>query len=252
MYDLPMNFTYGVIEQHRVVRGGEKPDDVPGLNPGHHHMHEWYLFSDLTRPDTQRVGSPTVRVFNPAFSSLSLNVNSGRTGSGYTQERLVAWLEGQEWWRRNNGRDHVIVAGDPNALKRVMDRVKKAVLLVGDLGRLRADQGSLVKDVSIPCSHRIDVYEGMLGRDLLFKLLENEDDVVIIKHGTRSTENRRAAKEAMHTSKFCLHPGGDTPPACRLFDYIGSLCIPVTVSDGVELTFRRCYRLQKFLCILEE
>ena len=87
---------------------------------------------------------------------------------------------------------------------------------------------------------------------MLFKLLENEDDVVIIKHGTRSTENRRAAKEAMHTSKFCLHPGGDTPPACRLFDYIGSLCIPVTVSDGVELTFRRCYRLQKFLCILEE
>lgn len=22
----------------------------------------------------------------------------------------MAWLEGQEWWRRNNGRDHVIVA----------------------------------------------------------------------------------------------------------------------------------------------
>lgn len=174
MYDLPTNFTYG------IARGGEKADDVTGLKyPGHHHMHEWYLFSDLTRPEIQRVGSPIVRVFDPAeadlfyvsaFSSLSLIVNSGRpdnSGSGYSnkemQESLVGWLESQEWWRRNNGRDHVIVAGDPNALKRVMDRVKNAVLLVADFGRLRADQGSLVKDVIIPYSHRIDAYEGELG-----------------------------------------------------------------------------------------
>ena len=57
----------------------------------------------------------------------------------------------------------MIVAGDPNALKRVMDRVKNAVLLVTDFDRLRADQGSLVKDVIIPYSHRIDAYEGELG-----------------------------------------------------------------------------------------
>jgi len=37
-----------------------------------------------------------------------------------------------------------------------MDRVKNAVLLVADLDRLRADQGSLVKDVIVPCSHRTD------------------------------------------------------------------------------------------------
>lgn len=130
-----------------------------------------------------------------------------------------------------------------------MDRVKNAVLLVADLGRLRADQGSLVKDVIIPCSHRTDAFEGVLGvtkrntllffmgnrkdggrvRDLLLKLFENEDDVVIIKHGTQSRENRSAAKQGMHTSKFCLLPAGDTPPACRLFDFIASLCIPVIV-----------------------
>lgn len=184
MYDLPRRFTYGVIEQHAIVRGGiKKPvDDVTKLKyPGHQHMHEWYLLSDLTRPEIERVGSPIVRVFDPveadlfyvsAFSSLSLIVNSGRPGSGsgssyYSdeamQESLVGWLERQEWWRRNNGRDHVIVAGDPNALKRVMDRVKNAVLLVADFGRLRGDQGSLVKDVIIPYSHRIDAYEGELG-----------------------------------------------------------------------------------------
>uniref|UniRef100_A0A1J3E2Q6 Putative arabinosyltransferase ARAD2 n=1 Tax=Noccaea caerulescens TaxID=107243 RepID=A0A1J3E2Q6_NOCCA len=291
MYDLPTNFTYGVIEQHGIARGGEKSDDVTGLKyPGHQHMHEWYLRSDLTRPEIERVGSPIVRVFDPveadlfyvsAFSSLGLIVKSGRPGSGsgssyYSdeamQESLVGWLESQEWWRRNNGRDHVIVAGDPNALKRVMDRVKNAVLLVADFGRLRGDQGSLVKDVIIPYSHRIDAYEGELGvkkrnntllffmgnryrknggrvRDLLFKLLEKEDDVVI-KHGTQSRENRRAAKQGMHTSKFCLHPAGDTPSACRLFDSIASLCVPVIVSDGIELPFEDVVDYRKFSVFL--
>ncbi|KAG7536392.1 Exostosin-like [Arabidopsis suecica] len=281
MYDLPTNFTYGVIEKH----GGEKSDDVSGLKyPGHQHMHEWYLYSDLTRPEIERVGSPIVRVFDPseadlffvaAFSSLSLIVNSGRPRFGYSdevmQESLVSWLEGQEWWRRNNGRDHVIVAGDPNALNRVMDRVKNAVLLVTNFGRLRADQGSLVKDVIIPYSHRIDAYEGDLGvkqrnnllfiidnryckdggkvRDLVFKLLENEDDVVI-KHGTQSRENRRAVKQGMHTSKFCLHLAGDTPSAFRVFDAIASLCVPVIVSDGIELPFEDVIDYRKFSIFL--
>ncbi|XP_021732673.1 probable arabinosyltransferase ARAD1 isoform X2 [Chenopodium quinoa] len=73
-------------------------------------------------------------------------------------------------------------------------------------------------------------------RDVLFEILENEDDVVI-KHGAQSRESRRAAKQGMHTSRFCLHPAGDTPFACRLFDAIVSLCIPVIISDHIELPF---------------
>ncbi|XWS40455.1 hypothetical protein CRYUN_Cryun18bG0141800 [Craigia yunnanensis] len=168
------------------------------------------------------------------------------------QEQLVEWLKGQEYWKRNNGWDHVIIAGDPNALYRVVDRVKTAVLLVSDFGRLRPDQGSLVKDVIIPYSHRISSYPGDFGvqerktllffmgnryrkeggkiRDLLFQILEKEEDV-IIKCRTKSRENRRAASRGMHTSKFCLNPAGNTPSACRLFDSIVSLCVPVIVSD---------------------
>lgn len=41
----------------------------------------------------------------------------------------------------------------------------------------------------------------------------------------------------MHSSKFCLHPAGDTPSACRLFDALVSLCVPVIVSDYIELPF---------------
>ena len=71
---------------------------------------------------------------------------------------------------------------------------------------------------------------------MLFQLLENEEGV-IIKHGAQSRESRRAATQGMHTSKFCLHPAGDTPSACRLFDAIVSLCVPVIVSDYIELPF---------------
>ncbi|XWS55378.1 hypothetical protein CRYUN_Cryun10bG0169200 [Craigia yunnanensis] len=289
MYDLPHKFTYGIIQHHGLARGGSPVADVTTLNyPGHQHMHEWFLFSDLARPQPDRLGSPIIKVtdpeeadlfYVPVFSSLSLIVNAGRppgTGSGYSdeemQEQLVEWLKEQEYWKRNNGWDHVIIAGDPNALYRVVDRVKTAVLLVSDFGRLRPDQGSLVKDVIIPYSHRISAYTGDFGvqerktllffmgnryrkeggkiRDLLFQILEKEEDVVI-KHGTQSRENRRAASRGMHTSKFCLNPAGDTPSACRLFDSIISLCVPVIVSDSIELPFEDIIDYNKFAVFVE-
>lgn len=152
----------------------------------------------------------------------------------------------------------MFICQDPNALYKVIDRIKNGVLLLSDFGRLRPDQGSLVKDIILPYSHRINPYKGDVGienrksllffmgnryrkeggkiRDILFQILENEDDV-IIKHGAQSRESRRAATQGMHTSKFCLHPAGDTPSACRLFDAIVSLCVPVIVSDQIELPF---------------
>ncbi|XP_061360419.1 probable arabinosyltransferase ARAD1 isoform X2 [Gastrolobium bilobum] len=292
LHDLPRRFTYGVIAGHSAARGRRisEDDDVSSLKyPGHQHMGEWYLFSDLIRPESERVGSPVTRVMDPDeadlfyvpfFSSLSLIVNTARSADGSgpvysdeeNQEALVEWLEEQEHWRRNNGRDHVFIASDPNALGRVMDLVRNSVLLVADFGRLRGDQGSLVKDVVVPYSHRIRTYEGDIGlhnrntllffmgnryrkeggkiRDVLFQILENEEDV-IIKHGTQSTESRRAASHGMHTSKFCLHPAGDTPSACRLFDAIVSLCVPVVVSDSIELPFEDIIDYRKIAIFVE-
>ncbi|KAK7290036.1 hypothetical protein RIF29_04157 [Crotalaria pallida] len=293
LHDLPRRFTYGVIAARSASRGGRPftdDDDISSLQyPGHQHMAEWYLFKDLDRPESERIGSPVTRVMDPDeadlfyvpfFSSLSLTANTVRPkdGSGLfysdpeNQEALVEWLEGQEYWRRNKGRDHVIIASDPNAMWRVLDRVKNSVLLVSDFGRLKEDQGSLVKDVVVPYSHRIRSYDGDVGlenrntllffmgnrfrkeggkiRDTLFKILENEEDV-IIKHGTQSTESRRAASHGMHTSKFCLHPAGDTPSACRLFDAIVSLCVPVVVSDYIELPFEDVIDYRKIAIFVE-
>ncbi|PQQ12272.1 putative arabinosyltransferase ARAD1 [Prunus yedoensis var. nudiflora] len=253
-------------------------------------MGEWYLFKDLLKPESERLGSPVQKVLDPEeadffyvpfFSSLSLIVNPARPASGsdkpvYSDEEnqvaLIEWLEEQVYWRRNNGRDHVIMASDPNALYKVIDKVKNSVLLVCDFGRLKEDQGSLVKDVIVPYSHRINTYSGDISvedrntllffmgnrfrkeggkiRDLLFQLLENEEDV-IIKHGTQSRESRRAASRGMHTSKFCLNPAGDTPSACRLFDSIVSLCVPVIVSDSIELPFEDVIDYRKIAIFVE-
>ncbi|KAK4487996.1 hypothetical protein RD792_003735 [Penstemon davidsonii] len=281
MYDLPRRFTYGVIENYAAARGGQAVSKDELLKyPGHQHSAEWYLFSDLNRPNEERVDSAVTRVMDPEdaelyyvpfFSSLSLVVNpirpavnasSDKPTSVYsddqTQEALMDWLEEQVYWKRNNGRDHVFICQDPNALYKVIDRVKNGVLLVSDFGRLARNQASLVKDVILPYSHRINTYKGDIGivnrksllffmgnryrkeggkiRDLLFQVLENERDV-IIKHGAQSRESRRMATQGMHSSRFCLHPAGDTPSACRLFDALVSLCVPVIVSDSIELPF---------------
>ncbi|PON36336.1 Exostosin-like [Trema orientale] len=72
-----------------------------------------------------------------------------------------------------------------------------------------------------------------------------------MKHGTQNQENRRAASHGMHTSKFCLNPAGDTPSACRLFDSVVSLCVPVIVSDDIELPFEDVIDYRKIAIFVE-
>ncbi|XP_023751811.1 probable arabinosyltransferase ARAD1 isoform X2 [Lactuca sativa] len=250
MYDLPRKFTYGVIKNYLIVRGQLENEDEASLKyPGNQHAAEWYLFSDLNNP--KRSGAYVTRVLDPDsadlfyvpfFSSLSLVANPVRDGPVVVehyndvemQEDLMEWLGKQPYWKRNHGRDHVFICQDPNALHNIVNRVKDAMLLVSDFGRLGHNQASFVKDVILPYSHRITTYKGDIGvenrkylmffmgnryrkeggkiRDFLFKILENEEDVVI-KHGTQSRESRRMATQGMHSSKFCLHPAGDTPSA---------------------------------------
>ncbi|CAL5062135.1 unnamed protein product [Urochloa decumbens] len=285
LYDLPPKFTYGVVRSYMAARAPSGSADAAAVlpdeqlrYPGHQHSAEWWLFKDLLRRGPR--DRPVARVedphnadlfYVPFFSSLSLVVNPIRppaaanasgAAAAYSdeamQEELLEWLEGQPYWQRHRGRDHVFICQDPNALYKVIDRISNAVLLVSDFGRLRSDQASLVKDVIMPYSHRINSFKGDVGvddrpsllffmgnryrkeggkvRDALFQILENEADVTI-KHGAQSRESRRAATRGMHSSKFCLHPAGDTPSACRLFDALVSLCVPVIVSDYIELPF---------------
>ena len=47
----------------------------------------------------------------------------------------------------------------------------------------------------------------------------------------------RASSIGMASSKFCLSIAGDTPSSNRLFDAIVSHCVPVIISDDIELPF---------------
>lgn len=112
----------------------------------------------------------------PFFSSLSLVVNPiGKEVGEYIdenmQEDLMDWLEGSEYWRRNGGRDHVFVCQDPNAMFKMLDKIKNSVLLISDFGRLKGNQASIVKDVVIPYSHRINRFKGDIGVETRGSLL---------------------------------------------------------------------------------
>ena len=55
----------------------------------------------------------------------------------------------------------------------------------------------------------------------------------------------------MIRSLFCLSPAGDTPSSARLFDAIVSGCLPVIVSDELELPFEGILDYRKVNVILD-
>lgn len=56
------------------------------------------------------------------------------------------------------------------------------------------------------------------------------------------------ATNGMHSSKFCLNIAGDTPSSNRLFDAIASHCVPVIISDEIELPYEDVLDYSEF-CI---
>ncbi|KAK4253015.1 hypothetical protein QN277_010854 [Acacia crassicarpa] len=189
------------------------------------------------------------------------------------QKEVIEFLKNTEAWKRSGGRDHVFVLTDPVAMWHVKDEIAPAILLVVDFGgwyRLDSKssncslpdavphtQVSLIKDVIVPYTHllpRLHLSEnqerhnllyfkgakqrhrGGLVREKLWDLLVDEPGV-IMEEGFPNATGKEQSIRGMRTTEFCLHPAGDTPTSCRLFDAIQSLCIPVIVSDNIELPF---------------
>ncbi|XP_016475521.1 putative arabinosyltransferase ARAD1 [Nicotiana tabacum] len=205
--------------------------------------------------------------FVPFFSSLSYNTfyrhgnDSEVKFDDQLQAEIVDFLQKSEHWKRSSGRDHVIPMHHPNAFKRYREKVNAAIFVVADFGRPRPTVSNLRKDVVAPYAHVIetfvaddisDPYESrtMLlffrgrtdrkdegkDRQQLKDMLSGQKDVVFEATGI-SGEGVNASTNGMRSSKFCLNPAGDTPSSCRLFDAIVSHCVPVIVSDKIELPF---------------
>jgi hypothetical protein len=190
------------------------------------------------------------------------------------QRQVLDFVKNTKAWKRSNGRDHVFVLTDPVAMWHVREEIALSILLVVDFGgwfrqdskssngtslpeRIQHTQVSVIKDVIVPYTHllpRLDLsqnqrrhsllyfkgakhrHRGGLIREKLWDLLVNEPGVVM-EEGFPNATGREQSIRGMRNSEFCLHPAGDTPTSCRLFDAIQSLCIPVIVSDTIELPF---------------
>ncbi|KAK9139867.1 hypothetical protein Scep_009548 [Stephania cephalantha] len=250
------------------------PSYPGGLNL--QHSIEYWLTLDLlssTMLDFKDSRS-AIRVFNsseadvifvPFFSSLCYNRFSKvrppqkRSRNKLLQEKLVSFLTSQEEWKRSGGRDHVVLAHHPNSMLDARTKLWPAILILSDFGRYPPNIANVEKDIIAPYKHVIKTFEndslgfddrptllyfqgaiyrkdGGFARQELFYLLKDEKDVHF-SFGSVQGDGIRKATQGMHSSKFCLNIAGDTPSSNRLFDAVASHCVPVIISDEIELPY---------------
>ncbi|XP_073010479.1 probable arabinosyltransferase ARAD1 [Typha latifolia] len=251
------------------------------------HSMEYWLTLDLLSSNTPGVMRPcmAVRVMNssaadvifvPFFSSLSYNRHSKLEGKEkiskdrFLQDELVKYLMNQEEWRSSGGKDHLIIAHHPNSMLEARWKISAAMFLLADFGRYPTEIANLKKDIIAPYRHvalsvgnesapfekrpilayfqgAIYRKDGGMIRQKLYQLLKDVKDVHFAYGSVRQNGIRHASR-GMASSKFCLNIAGDTPSSNRLFDAIVSHCVPVIVSDDIELPFEDVLDYSEF-CI---
>ncbi|PRQ16181.1 putative xylogalacturonan beta-1,3-xylosyltransferase [Rosa chinensis] len=252
------------------------------------HSIEYWLTLDLLSSDNLNVVRPctVVRVHNsseadfifvPFFSSLSYNRHSKLhekekvSVNKRLQDKLVQFLMGRNEWKRKGGKDHLIVAHHPNSMLDARKKLGSAMFVLADFGRYPAEIANLGKDIIAPYRHLVTtvpssksatfkerpilVYfrgaiyrkDGGVIRQELYHLLKDEKDVDFT-FGSIGGNGVRKATQGMASSKFCLNIAGDTPSSNRLFDAIASHCVPVIISDEIELPFEDVLDYSQF-CI---
>ncbi|GAA0168187.1 glycosyltransferase [Lithospermum erythrorhizon] len=251
------------------------PRHPGGLNL--QHSVEYWLTLDLLSSNVPGISRPctAIRVHNlseanvvfvPFFSSLSYNRFSKLRGkekvsvNTMLQERLVKFLKDQDEWKRLDGKNHIIMAHHPNSMLNARTKLGSAMFVLADFGRYPAEIANLDKDVIAPYKHMVKTipaenspsfkerptliyFQGAIYRkdsgairQELYYLLKDEKDVHF-SFGTIRSHGVSQAGRGMATSKFCLNIAGDTPSSNRLFDAIASHCVPVIISDEIELPF---------------
>jgi len=184
---------------------------------------------------------------------------------GASLKEALKWVTDQPAWQRSEGRDHVIPVHHPWSFKSVRRFIKKTIWLLPDMDSTgnwyKPGQVYLEKDVILPYVPNVDhcdsrcvletqskrsillFFRGRLKRNAggkirskLVEELKSAEDIVI-EEGSAGAQGKAAAQDGMRKSLFCLSPAGDTPSSARLFDAIVSGCIPVIISDELELPF---------------
>ncbi|CAI5523103.1 unnamed protein product [Closterium sp. Naga37s-1] len=231
--------------------------------------------SSRSNGDIIRVTDPAAAdvFFVPFLASLSFNIftTNGMRGAlaekdKILQEELWSVLKESPWWQRSGGRDHIIPMLQPNALRHIRQRLAPAMFLLLDFGRYAQGVARLSKDIVVPYNHIAPPYtepasygeaqgpwearttllffqgtimrkdEGYI-RKLIFDMYHKEPDVRFVESKITGPQDIISAAEGLRNSRFCLNAAGDTPSSARLFDAIVSHCVPVVISNKIELPF---------------
>eukprot|EP01018_Ginkgo_biloba_P037778 Gb_03999 [translate_table: standard] len=276
IYDMPSKFTYDLLWLFQNSYR-ETANLTSNGSPVHRlieqHSIDYWLWADLIAPESERQLKTVVRVHNqeeadlfyiPFFTTISFFLLEKAHCKQLYREAL-RWITNQPAWQRSNGRDHILPVHHPWSFKSVRRFMKNAIWLLPDMDSTgnwyKPGEVWLEKDLILPYVPNVDVcdnaclvksrarrttllfFRGRLKRNAggkirskLVAVLQHNSDV-IIEEGSSGEVGKVATQTGMRSSVFCLSPAGDTPSSARLFDAIVSGCIPVIVSDELELPF---------------
>ncbi|KAF5442546.1 hypothetical protein F2P56_035191 [Juglans regia] len=276
VYEMPSKFTYDLLWLFRNTYRDTSNLTSNG-SPVHRlieqHSIDYWLWMDLIEPESERLLKNVVRVnrqeeadlfYIPFFTTISFFLMEKQQCKALYREALN-WVTNQPAWKRSGGRDHILPVHHPWSFKSVRKFMKNAIWLLPDMDSTgnwyKPGQVFLEKDLILPYVANVDLcdakclsesyskrttllfFRGRLKRNaggkvrakLVAELSGAEG--VVIEEGTAGEGGKAAAQNGMRKSIFCLSPAGDTPSSARLFDAIVSGCIPVIVSDELELPF---------------
>ncbi|CAH8317021.1 unnamed protein product [Eruca vesicaria subsp. sativa] len=289
VYEMPKKFTFDLLWLFRNTYK-ETSNATSNGSPVHRlieqHSVDYWLWADLISPESERRLKSVVRVhkqeeadffYVPFFTTISFFLLEKQQCKALYREALK-WVTDQPAWKRSEGRDHIFPIHHPWSFKSVRKSVKNAIWLLPDMDSTgnwyKPGQVSLEKDLILPYVPNVDrcdakclsesapkrttllFFRGRLKRNAGGKIraklgaeLSGVKDIIITE-GTAGEGGKLAAQSGMRRSLFCLCPAGDTPSSARLFDAIVSGCIPVIVSDELELPFEGILDYKKVAVIV--
>ncbi|KAL7230248.1 hypothetical protein ACSBR2_008704 [Camellia fascicularis] len=260
VYEMPPKFTYDLLWLfHNSYK--QTSNLTSNGSPVHRlieqHSIDYWLWADLIAPESQRLLKNVVKVhrqeeadlfYIPFFTTISFFLLEKQQCKALYRDALK-WVTDQPAWKRSEGRDHILPVHHPWSFKSVRRYMKNAIWLLPDMDSTgnwyKPGQVSLEKDLILPYVPNVDLcdlkcvlesetkrstllfFRGRLKRNaggkIRAKLVAELSGVggVVIEEGTSGEAGKRAAQNGMR----------------KLFDAIVSGCIPIIISDELELPF---------------